>query len=243
MTLIEILLVISVLGLLTAILMPALSSGRHAALDLKCRAGLRTVTTDFLDFASASGAGKRGDSDEFDQQFRLEDFQESIYQISEFWNDPSPQKTLIDARTQPLICPAGPSRLEKRPGIPCSFGAVGPARNISIAFNRRLDTSSKNIEGRAVPGTAYITEKILNYADVPLVFDVDGEKAETSGVLPYYSAPALNDHAVDVFSSGRYWFPSMRHRGRMNVAFIGGHVLSSSQPTKEPWWRWDYQPD
>lgn len=243
MTLIELLLVISVIGLLAAILMPALSSGRHAALDLKCRAGLRTVTTTFMDFASASGTGKRGDSDQYDQQFRLEDFQESIYQISEFWNNPSSERTLIDARTQPLICPAGPSQLEKRPGISCSRGAVGPAKNVSIAFNRRLDTSSHVIEGRAVAETAFITEKILNYADVPLVFDADGETADANKVLPYYSAPALSDRAADVFMSGRYWFPSMRHRGRMNVAFIGGHVLSSSQPTKEPWWRWDYQPD
>lgn len=245
LTLIELLLVVSVLGLLSAILIPALSSGRHAAMDLKCRTGLRNVTLSFMDFAGPNGAGKRGDSDQLPEgQFRLEDFQESVYRIDEFWDDPSGQRVQIDARVQPLMCPAGTGRLERRAGIPCSLGAVGPSKGVTMGFNRRLDTSSRIIDGRSYPQNAFVTEKILNYADVPLVFDVDGEKAATNGVIPFYSAPPLSRRdAPDIYDSGRYWVPSMRHRGRMNVAFIGGHVLSSRQPTQEPWWRWDYQPE
>ncbi|HKQ50015.1 MAG TPA: type II secretion system protein [Phycisphaerae bacterium] len=245
LTLIELLLVISVLGLLSAILIPALSSGRHAAMDLKCRSGLRTITTSFMDFASESGAGRRGDSDQFAAgQFRLEDFQESIYQVDEFWNDPTEDRVTIDSRTLPLACPASPATLERRSGVPCSRGAVGPRKNISVGFNRRLDTTTRFIDDRAFPQNAYVTEKILNYADVPLVFDVDGEKSAANNVIPYYSAPPLARQDIpDIYSSGRYWIPSFRHRGSMNVAFIGGHVLSSRQPTQEPWWRWDYEPE
>jgi len=29
----------------------------------------------------------------------------------------------------------------------------------------------------------------------------------------------------------------------MNVGFIGGHVLSSAEPTTEPFWRWTYVPE
>jgi prepilin-type processing-associated H-X9-DG protein len=244
-TFIELLLVISVIGLLTAILVPALSSGRHAAMDLKCRAGLRNVTTAFLDFASSSGAGRRGDSDQYsDGQFRIEDFQESIYQVDEFWNSPTIRQTAIDASSQPLMCPAVKGRLMRRAGIPCSRGAVTPFANVSVGFNRRLDRSTQYVNDRATAQNAYVTEKILNYADVPLVFDVDGEKATGKSITPYYSAPPIARQArPDIYSSGRFWMPALRHRGRMNVGFIGGHVLSSRQPTSEPWWRWDYQPD
>jgi prepilin-type N-terminal cleavage/methylation domain-containing protein/prepilin-type processing-associated H-X9-DG protein len=245
LTLIELLLVISVIGLLSAILIPALSSGRHAAMDLKCRTGMRTITTSFMDFASESGAGRRGDSDQYSAgQFRLEDFQESIYQIDEFWNDPTSDRVIMDSRTQPLACPASPAKLERRSGMPCSRGAVGPRKNVSIGFNRRLDTTTRVIDSRAFPQDAFVTEKILSYADVPLAFDIDGEMSVTRSIIPYYSAPPLPRQEVpDIYSSGRYWIPSFRHRGGMNVAFIGGHVLSSRQPTQEPWWRWDYEPE
>ncbi len=244
LTLIELLLVVSVLGLLSAILIPALSSGRHAAMDLQCRAKLRTVTTSFLDFAGGSGAGKRGDSDSLgDNRFRVEDFQESIYRISEFWDEEG-QRASLDSRTQPLMCPTSSGRLNRRAGIPCSLGAVGPKKNVSIGFNKRLDTGTRYIDDRSFPQSVYLTEKILNYADVPLVFDLSGEAAVSNNVLPYYSAPPLSSLASpDIYSTGRFWMPAMRHRGKMNVAFVGGHVLSSRKPTQEPWWRWDYQPD
>jgi prepilin-type processing-associated H-X9-DG protein len=243
--LIELLLVISVIGLLSAILIPALSSGRHAARDLKCRSGLRTITTSFIDFASESGAGRRGDSDQYDGgQFRLEDFQESIYQVDEFWNDPTLERVTIDSGTLPLACPASSAPLIRRAGLPCSRGAVGPKKNISVGFNRRLDTTTRYVEKRALPQNAYVTEKVLNFADVPLVFDLDGEKSELNNILPYYSAPPVpRQDEPDIYSTGRYWIPSFRHRGSMNVAFIGGHVLSSRHPTQEPWWRWDYEPE
>jgi hypothetical protein len=107
-----------------------------------------------------------------------------------------------------------------------------------------LETRTIYLGGSPFPSPAHLGERVLQYPDVPLLFDVDGQEADRKGQLPYYSAPPiLDDSAVDIYESGQWWFPAFRHRGRLNVGFIGGQVLSSSHPTTEPWWRWNYQPD
>jgi prepilin-type N-terminal cleavage/methylation domain-containing protein/prepilin-type processing-associated H-X9-DG protein len=244
-TLLELLIVISIIALLMSILLPALSAGRHAATDLKCKANLRSVDLQFLLFAGEDGAGHRGDSDQLGPNlFRLEDFQESIYGISEFWIDPQTDRMPLSGSRQLLMCPAGPSKLESRSGMPCSAGAIGPQENVSVGFNKRLETRTRYIDGTAFPAPAYLSDKILQFPDVPLLFDVDGEQAGLQKRTPYYSAPPVPDDSTsDIYESGRWWFPAFRHRGRINVGFVGGHVLSSSHPTTEPWWRWNYQPD
>lgn len=242
-TIIELLISAGVVSLLAAILLPAMSAGRQAAKDLECRAQLRVVTQRFTDFADDSGTGLRGESQDLDGRFRIEDFQESVYQVDEFWVGPESERTQIDAGVSPLLCPASPGRMERRAGLPCSAGAVGPAANVSTGFNKRLETRTRDFRGRPFPANAYLTSKILTMPDVPLVFDVDGQQAFERGVLAFYAAPpVLNDKWVDIYESGNNWFPSFRHRGRMNVGFVGGHVLSTLNPTQEPWWQWNYQP-
>jgi hypothetical protein len=144
---------------------------------------------------------------------------------------------------QSLMCPAGSTVLERRSRMPCSAGAVGPRRHVSIGFNKRLERRTTVINGRPFLTTAYLTSGVLHQPDVPLLFDVDGEEAAGRDVAPYYSAPPLlNDKVIDAYEAGLYWFPAFRHRGRMKVGFIGGHVLSTSSPLEEPWWRWSLQP-
>lgn len=241
-TLIELLAVIAIIGVLIAILMPALNASRETANDLKCRANYRSVLIQFTNFADDSGAGRRGNSDSIAPRFMLEDFQESVYGIAEFWNVEGERRQLsmVD---QPLMCSAGPQFLERRASIPCSAGAVGPAANVSTGFNARLNRETRILsDGSMGPRPAYLTSAILNYPDTPLLFDVDGQVAADRGLKPYYSAPAmLPKDGQDIYSGGEFWFPSMRHRGRMNVGFVGGHVLSSANPLKEPYWKWNFQ--
>ena len=243
-TLIELIVVLGIISLLLALLLPALSSGRHAAMDLECRTKLRAVTTEFIAFADESGAGLRGDSERYGNRFKIEDFQESVYKIDEYWDGLTVDRMTIDHGEQLMMCPAGPSYLERRSQMPCSAGAIGPQKNVSIAFNKRLETRTRYDLPFPAPANAYLTPKILQHPDVPLLLDVAGEKAVADNRLPYYTAPqVLNDKIVDIYESGKHWFPSLRHRGRLNIGFIGGHVLSSSHPTTEPWWKWNYQPD
>jgi len=242
--LLEVLVVVSLIALLLAILLPALATGRHAAMDLECMAKLRTVSLEFRDFADESGAGNRGDSDQFGRQrFRIEDFQESVYGIDEFWQSRETERVAMKRSEESMMCPAGASRLERRGEMPCSSGAIVPKRNVTVAFNMRLHKRTRYVDGNPYAASAYLSDRILNHPDVPLLFDVDGEKADSAGKLPYYAAPPiLGDDVLDIYESGHFWFPSFRHRGRLNVGFVGGHVLSSSDPTAEPWWQWRYQP-
>lgn len=235
---------LGIVSLLAAILLPAMSTGRQAAKDLECRAQFRDVTQRFISFADDSGAGLRGESAALGERFQLEDFQESIYQVDEFWVGPEGERTQLDGSNSPLACPASSGALERRAGLPCSAGAIGPARNVSTGFNKRLETRTRSIRGRLFPAKAYLSSKILTMPDVPLVLDVDGSVADQRGVTPLYSAPPiLTDKWVDIYETSNSWFPALRHRGRMNVGFVGGHVLSSIHPTEEPWWQWGYQPE
>ncbi len=243
-TLLELLLVIAIIALLLSILLPAMSAGRHAAMDLECRAKFRTVSQQFVLFCDPASAQRGPLADVDAKVFLLEDFQESIYKVDEFWDGGLSEREPLQTREHPLMCPASPGRLERRAGMPCSSGAVGPIANVSTGFNKRLETRTRYINDEAYPGPVYLSDRILLEPDVPLVFDVNGTAAAAVDQTPFYSAPPiLDDKTADIYESGTQWFPAMRHRNRINVAFIGGHVLSSLHPLAEPWWRWSYQPD
>ncbi|MFQ5500741.1 MAG: type II secretion system protein [Phycisphaerae bacterium] len=244
-TLLELLVVMAIIALLMAILLPAMSAGRRTVQFLECKTKLRAVTTEFTFFADESGGARRGNSEKLGpNRFRIEDFQESIYKIDEFWDSPSLAVTVMKSAEQPMMCPAVSSRLERRANIPCSSGAVGPARNVSIAFNKRLETKTFYYNGNPFPAVAILTPNILHHPNVPLIIDVDGQAADDNGKRPYYTAPPiLDDKEIDIYESGNFWFPSFRHGNSLSVGFVGGHVLSSSDPTREPWWRWSFQPE
>lgn len=243
-TLLELLVVMAIIALLAAVLLPAMSAGREMARNLKCKTKLRTVATDFTLFADDSAMGRKDVGNPLGgNRFFIEDFQESVYHIDEYWDAPTANRMKMNASEQPLVCPSGPSELYRRANRPCSSGAIGPKKNVSVAFNKRLETRTFYFQGNPYPAKAVLSPKILHNPNVPLLLDIDGNAADANGKLPYYAAPPiLDDKEIDIYESGNFWFPTRRHRGRMNVGFVGGHVLSSSDPTSEPWWRWNYQP-
>jgi len=242
-TIIELLVVMAVIGILLAVLLPALNASRETANDIRCRANYRNVLIQFQNFADDNAAPRRGDSDAIFPRFLIEDFQESAYGLAEFWTGPDVEREAIQGPNQPLMCPAAPAYLERRSNIPCSAGAIGPPENVSTAFNRRLYKETRRLaDGTLVPRTAQLSSSVLNAPDAPLIFDCDGNVALQHGVAPYYAAPPVSlDTGPDIYGDGTFWFPAKRHRGRMNVGFIGGHVLSSAEPLVEPYWRWGFQ--
>lgn len=250
-TLVEILVVLAIIGILMAIMLTSLAKVRGAGKSFVCKNQLKNVAFDFILFADDYGHPSRGDSDQDGRPgFKLEDFQESQYRIAEFWKVNAQgqasqgEAIKIKASEQPLICPAGEQELEKIPNLPCRNKAVVPLANVSKGFNMRLDSASVSQPGGGPPQLTQVrlSKRITAYPMVPLAFDVDGVAALAidAGSLPYYSAPRTN--SWDNYASGSYWFPSLRHGGRCNAAFVGGHVLSSLQPEREPGWVWKYQP-
>lgn len=111
-----------------------------------------------------------------------------------------------------------------------------------MALNMRLYRSVINFKDRkflAPSSSVMVRSNILNHPYVPLLIDVDGQLAKSRNLEPFYTAPP-RPNTDDPYTSGNYWMPSDRHGSKTNVAFIGGHVLSSKKPEKEHW-NWDYQ--
>jgi prepilin-type processing-associated H-X9-DG protein len=77
---------------------------------------------------------------------------------------------------------------------------------------------------------------------VPLAYDVDGESADAADRTGEYG-PLFGTLPEGDFGPYRdKWHPALPHLKRMNVAFVGGHVLSSRDPEHETNWMWRYWP-
>ncbi len=240
-TIIEILVVVSIISLLLSILLPTFSKARSSMKELKCASNMRSTVVNFILFADGLSETGQGDSEKLGPKyFRMGDFQESVYGIDEFWDVGAlPAASL--GTNHVLACPSNPGVLTKRKGFPCGKKSLQPVSEVSVAFNMRLHRAPMEVRGKQLLAPVALTRVPSNVIErpyVPVLFDVDSKRAVGKGVEPFYAAPPLVDEA-DAYQSGRYWSPSTRHNGKTNVAFIGGHVLSSSAPKKERWnWRY-----
>ncbi len=237
-TLIELLIVIAIIGLLAAMVAGAAAKARSASRAVVCMNNLKTVGHEFYFFAEDTSRANRGDSHKLGKLFRLEDFQEKTYRIHEFWDAGNSVEAAI--RASPLACPAAPGPLQKHKNLPCSSYAVKPLLNVSIGFNMRLEQVSTSVSGWSRLQRTRLSSRILQHPDVPLAFGVDGGQAAKNGVLPYYSAPPAG--ASGLYGTGRFWFPSWRHGKFLNVAYIGGHVMRTLDPTNSRKDFWRYEP-
>lgn len=231
-TLIELLVVIAIAAALLGVLLPVLSGTISAARKFRCQVSLRSVAFDFSIFADEGLHGGRGDDEALGaNRFTVETFQESQYAIDEFWNwgDDGEMVLPDEAGTDPMRCPEVPGYLTLRSNSPCSSGGVSPPENVSFAFNLRLHREEVEVR----PGVfglrrVVLSPSVIEYAEMPLLLDSDGEKAQRMGVPSMYMAPSRGSDGP--LRDDRYWFPSGRHGGATNVAFIDGHVLSTDDP-------------
>lgn len=242
-TLIEMLVTISIIAVLLAILLPAISSARQAAKTIVCSSNMKTIVMEFGFFADGTSEGGQGDSEALGgTRFRINDFQDSLYHLDEFWDRGEDTVGSLNNSKELALCPAGAPSLTKRRGLPCGREAVGPVEDVSLAVNMRLYRAVFDFKGKqllASPSATHVSAKILDHPYVPLIMDADGRAAASKGVDPFYMAPPLKD-TDDPYSDGRYWSPSDRHAGKTVVGFIGGHVLRSEKPEEERW-EWSYQ--
>jgi prepilin-type N-terminal cleavage/methylation domain-containing protein/prepilin-type processing-associated H-X9-DG protein len=243
-TLVELLISIAIVGVLLAIVLPALGHTLKAARAFRCQVSLRSVAFDFSVFADDQLHGDRGDDPAAygPTRFRLETFQESEYGIDEFWRWNGNVHTLPDAeKNDPMRCNQVVGQITLTNNTPCSQGGVTPARFISYGFNMRLHRPEMRApNGVLVLIPVTLNSGVLEHGRVPLAWDVDGQAAEDRGMTPVFSAPSLS--TLGPYANDAYWFMSRRHNGAANFAFIDGSVSASSQPLDEAGWDWAYQP-
>lgn len=242
-TLIELLVVIGIIAILIGILAPTIHSAIAKSRSFQCQMAQRSVAFDFQIFADNQLHGDRGDDGDRNR-FSIETFQESQYRVDEFWDygDELGSIELPDAHgNDPMRCPEVREPMTLRNNLACSSGAVGPNRSVSFGFNARLDRA-EIIDNRGRPRAVRVKLRpnILSHPNVPLLIDVDGQQAQDKGVSAIYTAPSLDSQGP--YANDRVWFPDLRHNGKANIAFVDGHVESTSKPASNESWRWDYQP-
>jgi len=232
-----------IMAILIGILAPTVRGAMSSARSFQCQMSQRSVAFDFQIFADEELHGDRGDDGDH-HSFRIETFQESQYGVDEFWRwgDQIGSIDLPDAQgNDPMRCPEIRLPMTLRNNLACSNGAVGPSASISFGFNARLNRAEvTDSHGRPRSVSVNLRPDILAHSDVPLLMDIDGKMALVNGVNPIYIAPSLDSQGP--YANDRVWFPDLRHNGKANVAFVDGHVESSSNPAQESAWRWDYQP-
>lgn len=242
-TLIEVLLVVAIVAMLLSILLPTISGAMERARAFRCQVAQRSVTLDFVSFADPLLHGDRGDDGSMAPRFRLETFQDAEYRIDEFWSwGEVNEHTVPDgAGNDPMRCASVDGALTLSKGKPCTKGALSPPENVSYTFNSRLHRTEVTLPGGPIISKPVrLTDRVLDMGMVPLMWDVDGGAAKEKGAEPVFSAPALDSQALYV--GDKLWFPSARHGGAANFAFLDGHVESSRAPLEESGWLWGYSP-
>lgn len=238
-TLVELLATAAVLAILISLILPAVRGTLGVARAMVCQRNLGTVVFDFAVFADPRLHESRGmDSRYLRDQFYLLTFMNSQYRVGEFWEHGAGAVVAPMSKDSPMRCPAGPAEQSIVEGAGCNAGGLSRPQNVSIGFNRRLHQPDPL--NRRVPQFA-LRSRIAGETHVPLLWDSDGEAAFPRVELEtVFSAPSLDSRGL--LAGDRYWSPGRRHGGRMNVGFIGGHVLSTESPLAQASWKWGYQP-
>jgi len=243
-TLVEVLVSVLIISILIAMLLPSLRAVRRQSRAVKCQIHMRSVAFNLQAFVSPAIPMDRGD-DETDPNLTgdsawLETFQESQYRVDEFWDRSA---SSVDADTETLgimSCPEVSGTIRLRSGRDCREGAVAPADLVAYAFNLRLDRAEARIGDRWITRRVRLNDQILQKSMLPLLWDSDGRVAANRQISPHYSAPPGDPDAP--YGSGREWFPAVTRHGRLQVAFVGGEVVSSDDPLSEGSWLWAFNP-
>jgi prepilin-type N-terminal cleavage/methylation domain-containing protein/prepilin-type processing-associated H-X9-DG protein len=252
-SLVELMVVMAIIAMLLAILVPALSSVRQAAKGLLCQTNLHANSREFQLFADSYAHDYRGASDG-NSHFDALDYLRFLYRVDAFDERPNvPNESGVSsvyAANSPVVCPSGPPGLARaRPGVPsASSMGLDDLRKVSYALNRRLKYAPVCFGvGGPLQWQVRLSDRVLDHPRVPLMFDVDASAFLRSPVAnasqgPLLGAPEGTPSSCSIYAEDAFWFPSRRHRGKLIVSFVDGHVVATDDPLTDASWDWDYHP-
>ncbi len=242
-TLVEMMITIGIIALLLSILLPALGATMASARGFKCQMSLRSVALDFGLYADDELHGDRGRDEALGgRRFTLSAFVDSQYGAAEFWRYGGVEEVSLpdDHGNDPLRCPDVQGDLKLSRGGSVFERAVKTPESVSYSFNMRLHRAEVvNSRGFVSFELVTLSSDVMQHGRTPLVWDTDAIQAHVGYRNPSISAPSLDSQGP--YKNDRYWYPAMRHNGRMNAAFIDGHVDLTHAPLEESNWDWAYQ--
>lgn len=246
-TLVELLVVLFIIGVLMALLAPALSGARRQAQNIVCMSNLKSVAFEFRSVLEDPSELRRWNNHPQDpKHFGLTSFIDKTYEAGAYY--PSDEMVTHHTRGRKLFfCPSAPATLEVQrgtiapnPAFQVLREAVQPLANVSYGFNARLYRISRGANPSEAGDKIWYTRlgpSLLTSAfagRTVLVADYDGRAASDAKVeFGHLLAPAIEEHgnyrAVPDSPRGLQWFPSYRHQSRCNLALIDGSVLPGDE--------------
>lgn len=230
----------AIITVLLTLVLAAVRGTLGVAQSLVCQQRAGTVCFDFTTFADDQLHETRGmDARYLGGRFRLITFINGQFRLGEFWAQGQGIDRVPLPDDHPMQCPAAERGMAVTDTGDAITGGIATPQLLSIGVNRRLYQPETPRPGRL---EIQLRSTILIEQNIPLIWDIDGASAFDSGLEndAVLSAPSLG--ARGPIANNRYWHPSFRHGGRMNVGFVGGHVLSSKRPLEQSGWRWSFWP-
>lgn len=225
-TLVELLVVIAIVGILTAILVPAISSARQSARAAVCLSNLRQIALAGQAYAS-------------DNKGRLVPLAigtaETGYTTWRVYLAPyismSNDATGAKASTPDfLICPEDRARFSSAAAQVTSAGSYGINKTSNV-HEYNVSTTNNNGADRMTVAAILHPSQLIMICDIALVANAG---ARPSSVWTDSRATLVNGLGYARFPSdasfvgGDAWDIFPRHNGRANVAFYDGHAASVS---------------
>ncbi|MFA9480399.1 DUF1559 domain-containing protein [Phycisphaerales bacterium AB-hyl4] len=236
-TLIEILVVISIIALLIAILLPALQGARAAARSVQCASNVRQVNLAMINYTHEwrdyfPPGRTYSDPNNHELRWPVILREEGYLPGLPGWNTAS----LRDPSWAVFACPEAPNRAlppDDTNGIP-----GWRARYISYGYNYRFIATSRGVAGEsshsgwtdlALWSTPAKMMEIANPSSTILMADSLGA-TETFMPDPLVGSLRLMSHASSSTSSANRGIPHARHSGAVNVSWVDGHGSTEASP-------------
>lgn len=218
-TLVELLVVIGIIGLLVAILLPALGKARAQAQTLKCLSNLRQMGIAFTMYANAQKGYL---------PYPTTTFGESAMWYSAV--DPYLTRNIGDAQRTGVAATRSYATYKQCPVYDTFDGnRSGTAQDTTKEFARTYKMNSM-LRHNNPYGPAKITEVPRSAEFVVLG---DGVSLDQVGPVDNQYDSGQFSMEVNNITSGSQTWPALRHKGGANILFVDGHASTVVLPTRK----------